>query len=190
MPREDQRWREQENWRATESSPDLCCKKLHSILVLLDPSVRGSWKLCVNAAVSCEKVFCWKHCSGMDITAQRDWNGQTCSTWEVEIQTLQTRKCHVALGGSEGSRASSGTHFTAENVQTTSDVKILKVKEPMNGLCAWSALNPKVNYALVKAALQTVPEQLADGGFLLGSYSTWGILQSVWKKGGGAGNYV
>lgn len=50
--------------------------------------------------------------------------------------------------------------------------EILEVKEPMNGLCAKGALNPKVNYTLVKAALQTVPEQLADGGFLLGSYST------------------
>lgn len=76
------------------------------------------------------------------------------------------------MGGSEGSRAPSRTHFTAENVQTTSDVEILEVKEPMNGLCAKGALNPKVNYALVKAALQTVPEQLADWGFLLGSYST------------------
>lgn len=109
---------------------------------------------------------------------------------KMEMQTLQTRKYHVALGRSEGSRASSRTHFTAENVQTTSDVEILKVKEPINGLCAKGALNPKVHYALVKAALQTVPEELADGGFLLGSYSAWGILQSVWKKGGGAGNYI
>lgn len=82
---------------------------------------------------------------------------------KVEIQTLQTRKCHLGLAGSEGSRASSGTHFTAENVQTTSDVEILKVKEPMN-VCV---LIPKVNYALVKAALQTVPEELADSGFLV-----------------------
>lgn len=94
----------------------------------------------------------------------------------MEIQTLQTRKCHVALGGSEGSRASSRTPFTAENVQTTSDVEILKVKELVNGLYAKGALNPKVNYAFIKAVLQTVPEPLADGGFLLGSYSTWGIL--------------
>lgn len=109
---------------------------------------------------------------------------------KVEIQTLQTRKHHLGLAGSESSRASSQTHFTAENVQTTSDVEILKVKEPMNGLCAKGTLISKVNYALVKAALQTVPEELADGGFLLGSYSTWGILQSVLGKGGGAGNYM
>lgn len=117
----------------------------------------------------------------MDITAQR-----AVPPEKVEIQTLQTRKSHVALGGSEGSRASSRTHFTAENVQTTSDVEILKVKEPINSFCAKGALNPKVHYALVKAALQTVSEELADGGFLLGSYSTWGILQSVWKNSGGA----
>lgn len=108
---------------------------------------------------------------------------------KVEMQTLQTWRCHLALSGSEGSRASSGTHFTAENVQTTSDVEILKVKEPMYGSCAKGALIPKVNYALVKAALQTVPEELDGGGFLLGSYSTWGILQSVWRKGG-AGSYM
>lgn len=92
------------------------------------------------------------------------------------------------MAGSEGSRASSRTHFTAENVQTTSDVEILKVQEPMNGLCAKGALIPKVNYALVKAALQIVPEELADAGFLLGSCSTWSILQSVGRRGGGAGN--
>lgn len=87
----------------------------------------------------------------------------------MEIQTSQTRKCHLALAGSEGSRASSRLHFTAENVQTTRDVEILKVKEPMDGSCAKGALIPEGNYALMKAALQTVPEELADGGFLLGS---------------------
>lgn len=102
---------------------------------------------------------------------------------KVQIQTLQTRKCHLALAGSGGSRASSGTHFSAEtSLQTTSDVEILKVKEPVDGSCAKGVLIPKVNYALVKAALQTVPEEFADGGFWLGSYSTWGILQSGWRS--------
>lgn len=90
---------------------------------------------------------------------------------KVEVQTLQTRKCHLALEGREGSRTSSGTHFTAENVQTTSDIEILKVKELMDSSCAKGALIPKVNYALLKAALQTVPGELADGWFL-----TW-LLQ-------------
>lgn len=70
-------------------------------------------------------------------------------------------------------RASSRTHFTAENVQTTNDIEMLKVKEPVNGLCAKGALVLKVNYAPVKAALQTVPEELADSGFL-----TW-FLQNL-----------
>lgn len=39
----------------------------------------------------------------------------------------------------------------------------------MDGSCAKGALIPEVNYALVRAALQTVPEELADGGFLFGS---------------------
>lgn len=107
---------------------------------------------------------------------------------KVEIQTLQTRKCHLGLAGSEGSKASSRAHFTAENVQTISDVEILKVKKPMDGLCAKGALIPKVNYALVKTALQIVPEEPADGGFLLGSYKylryvavSVGELRIIWR---------
>lgn len=69
--------------------------------------------------------------------------------------TLQTRKCHLGLAGGEGSpRALSRTHFTAENVQTTSNVEIFKVKEPVTSLDAKGTLVPKANYALVKAALQ------------------------------------
>lgn len=99
---------------------------------------------------------------------------------KVEIQTLQIRKYHLGLAGSEGSKASCRTHFTAENVQTTSDVEILKVKKPMDDLCVKGALIPKVNYALVKAALQTVPEEL-------GSYKYLGVFGS---QCGGAENYM
>lgn len=167
----------------------------------------------------------------MHITAQELGRAKPVPPEKVEMQTLQTRKCHLGLAGGEGSpRASSRTHFTAENVQTTSDVEIVKVKEPMNSLDAKGTLIPKANYALVKAALQTAPEELAveapyrqhqserfassrhppptawlglagtnallltvvSSGFVqknaLGSYSTWGILQSMLRKGGGAGN--
>lgn len=67
------------------------------------------------------------------------------------------------MAGGEGSpRASSRTHFTAENLQTTSDVEIVKVKESVNSLDAKDDTPIlKANYALVKAALQTVPEELA-----------------------------
>lgn len=67
------------------------------------------------------------------------------------------------MAGAEGSpRASSRTHFTAENLQPTSDVEIFKVKESVNSLDAKDdTLILKANYALVKAVLQTVPEELA-----------------------------
>lgn len=58
----------------------------------------------------------------------------------------------------------------------------------MDGSCAKGALIPKVNYALVKAALQTMPEECADGGFLFGSYKYLGYLavsveelRIIWK---------
>lgn len=74
---------------------------------------------------------------------------------------MQTRKCHLGLAGGESSpSASSRTHFTAENVQATSDAEIFKVKEPMYSLDANGTLIPKADYGLVKAALQTAPEDL------------------------------
>lgn len=78
------------------------------------------------------------------------------------MQTLQTKKCHLGLAGGVGSpRALSRTHFAAENVQTTSDVEVFKTKDPVSNLDAKGTLIRKANYALVKAALQTAPEELA-----------------------------
>lgn len=74
---------------------------------------------------------------------------------------MQSRKCRLGLAGGESSpSASSRTHFTAETIQTTSDAEIFKVKEPMNSLDANGTLIPKADCALVKAALQTAPEDL------------------------------
>lgn len=50
-------------------------------------------------------------------------------------------------------------------------------------MCAKGALIPKVNYALVEAALQTVPEELADSGFLLGSLGYFAVsVEEGWKS--------
>lgn len=79
----------------------------------------------------------------MHIAAQELGRAKPVPPEKVEMQTLQTRKRHLGLSGGEGSpRASSRTHFTAENVQTTSDVEIFKVKEPMNSLGAKGTLIP------------------------------------------------
>lgn len=76
----------------------------------------------------------------MHIAAQELGRAKPVPPEKVE---MQTRKRHLGLAGGEGSlRASSRTHFTAENVQTTSDVEIFKVKEPMNSLDAKGTLIP------------------------------------------------
>lgn len=62
----------------------------------------------------------------------------------------------------EGSpRASSRTCFTADSVQAIGDVEILKVKEPVNSADAKGTPIPKSDHFLVRAVLQTAPEDLA-----------------------------
>lgn len=65
----------------------------------------------------------------MHITAQELGRAKPVPPEKVEMHTLQTGKCHPGLAGGESSpRASSRTHFTAENVQTMGGVEIFKVK--------------------------------------------------------------
>lgn len=72
----------------------------------------------------------------MRITAQELGRAKSLPSENMEKQTLQTRKCHLGLANGEGSpRVSSRSHFTVENVQSTSDVEI-SIKEPLHSLDA------------------------------------------------------
>lgn len=186
MPREDQRWREQENWRATESFPDLCCKKLQSILILL---VKAFSEGIMEVVCECSCIL-WKSVllktlfrDGYHCTKSLEWpNLFHLRRWKYRLY----KKCHLGLAGSEGSRASSRTHFTAENVQTTSDVEMLKVKEPMDCVLKVPWFQKLIMPWWKQLFRQCLKNLLTVASYLV----PWGILQSVWRRGGRAGNYM